>query len=99
VRDVVEGAAVNTLLVRAVLRQLDEGARRLSAFRQDGHDRRMRAFPCGCVLREGEGHFCGRNGRAVSLPRSLCSHERWDAARACCASCGLTKEQLLRRVV
>ena len=54
----------------------------------------MRLFPCGCVLGEGEAHYCGRS-RVVRLPMGICPHDVQDYQRAACARCGLTDQQRL----
>lgn len=47
----------------------------------------MKLHACGCVLAEGQRHYCGR-GEAILLPRPACKHEHWDHLHACCAQCG-----------
>lgn len=54
----------------------------------------MHWLACGCLLQEGEQHYCTeRLAGVIVLPRALCEHEHWSPLTESCAQCGLTREQ------
>lgn len=53
--------------------------------------RPRRAYPCGCILREGEEHYCGPMRQMLVIPRAAwCPHpvEHLNPRTLCCGLCG-----------
>lgn len=60
-----------------------------------------RPLVCGCILAEGEAHYCTarRRRRVVALPPALCPHDEWDQLEDRCARCGVGGEILFAHAV
>jgi hypothetical protein len=55
----------------------------------------IKIHSCGCILIEGDSHYCYRAQPFVLIPSNLCSHDEkhQDFSRDCCGACGLTNER------